>query len=86
MGARVNVRFPKRTRLGAIFDVSRNPTRHDRRPGSFKVNRATGKWGDFATGDRGGDLVSLAAYLFKISQADAALRVAEMIGVEPYEQ
>ena len=37
-----------------------------------------------ATG--GGDLVSLAAYLFKISQADAALRVAEIIRVEPYEQ
>ena len=42
--------------------------------------------GDFATGDRGGDLVSLAAYLFKFSQADAALKVADMIGVEPYEQ
>jgi hypothetical protein len=66
--------------------VARNPARDDRRPGSFKVSRTTGKWGDFATGDRGGDLVSLAAYLFKLSQADAALRVAEMIGVEPYEQ
>jgi hypothetical protein len=65
--------------------VALNPARDDRRPGSFKVNR-TGKWGDFATGDRGGDLVSLAAYLFKISQADAALRIAEMIGVEPYER
>jgi hypothetical protein len=63
--------------------VARNPARVDRRPGSFKVNRITGKWGDFATGDRGGDLVSLAAYLFKISQAEAALRIAEMIGVEP---
>jgi hypothetical protein len=66
--------------------VARNPARDDRRPGSFKVNRTTGKWGDFATGDRGGDLVSLAAYLFKISQTEAALKVAEMIGVEPYEQ
>jgi hypothetical protein len=66
--------------------VCRNPTRDDRRRGSFKVNVVTGKWGDFAAGDRGGDLVSLAAYLFKLSQADAALKVADMIGVEPYEQ
>ena len=36
--------------------------------------------GDFATGDRGADLVSLAAYLFKLSQADAAVKVADMIG------
>ncbi len=59
--------------------------RNDRRPGSFKVNVTTGKWGDFATGDRGADIVSLAAYLFTLSQAEAAIRVAEMIGVDPYE-
>jgi len=35
---------------------------------------------------RGGDLISLAAYLFRISQRDAALRVAEMIGIDPYER
>jgi hypothetical protein len=66
--------------------VSRNPTRDDRKRGSFKVNLRTGRWGDFATGDRGGDLTALAAYLFKLSQADAALKVADMIGIEPYEQ
>jgi hypothetical protein len=60
--------------------------REDHKRGSFKVNLRTGKWGDFATGDRGGDLTALAAYLFKLSQADAALKVADMIGVEPYEQ
>ena len=66
--------------------ISRNPTRADRKRGSFKVNLRTGKWGDFATGDRGGDLVSLAAYLFKLSQAEAALKVADMLGVNPYDQ
>jgi hypothetical protein len=66
--------------------VSRNPMRADRRRGSFKVNLRTGKWGDFATGDRGGDLVSLAGYLFKLSQPEAALKVADMLGVNPYEQ
>jgi hypothetical protein len=75
---------PDGRREGAEW-VCRNPTRDDRRRGSFKVNVVTGIWGDFATGDRGADLVSLAAYLFKLSQAAAALKVADMIGVEPYD-
>jgi hypothetical protein len=54
--------------------VSKNPTRADRRRGSFKVSCTSGKWGDFATGECGGDLVSLAAYLFKLSQVEAALK------------
>jgi hypothetical protein len=66
--------------------VARNPRRADHRPGSFKVNMMTGKWGDFATGDSGGDLVSLAAYLFNLRQDEAALKVAEMLGVDPYER
>jgi hypothetical protein len=77
--------LPNGHREGAEW-VSLNPTRDDRKRGSFKVNLSNGKWSDFATGDSGGDLVSLAAYLFKISQVDAALRLADMIGVEPYEQ
>ena len=36
--------------------ISRNPTRADRRPGSFKINLRTGRWADFATGDKGGRL------------------------------
>jgi len=76
--------LPDGRREGAEW-VCRNPMRDDRRRGSFKVNVATGKWGDFATGERGGDLVSLAAYLFKLSQAEAALKVADMIGIESYE-
>ena len=38
--------------------VARNPTRADLRPGSFKVNLRSGKWADFATGDKGGDTIS----------------------------
>lgn len=76
--------LPDGRREGAEW-VCRNPTRDDRRRGSFKVNVVNGKWGDFATGDRGGDLVSLAAYLFKISQAAAALKIADMIGIDPYD-
>ncbi len=61
--------------------MARNPTRTDRRPGSFKVNVSTGKWADFATGAKGGDVVSLAAYLSDTGQADAARALAEMLGV-----
>jgi len=49
--------------------VARNPRRHDRHLGSFKINLITGKWADFATGEGGGDPVSLAAYLSGQPQA-----------------
>ena len=68
-------------RLQGAEYVARNPIRSDSRPGSFKVNIASGRWADFATGDRGGDLVSLAAYLNRISQVEAARRIAAMLGV-----
>ena len=61
--------------------VARNPTRADTHAGSFKVNLQTGRWSDFATGDKGGDPVSLAAYLHSLSQAEAARRLASMLGL-----
>ena len=65
--------------------VARNPRRDDHRLGSFKINLQSGTWGDFATNDHGGDLISLAAYVFNISQKEAALKIADMLGVEAYE-
>ena len=61
--------------------VARNPTRADRKPGSFKVNLKTGGWADFATGDSGGDLISLKAYLDGLSQLDAAKALAQELGL-----
>lgn len=61
--------------------TARNPTRQDRSPGSFRINLHTGRWADFATGERGGDVVSLAAYLAGINQAEAARRLADMLGL-----
>ncbi len=61
--------------------VCLNPRRDDRNLGSFKVNLHTGKWADFATGDSGGDPVSLAAYLHDLSQVEAAKQLAKMLGV-----
>src|SRR5580658_8349175 len=56
--------------------VARNPLRADRSAGSFKVNLRSGKWADFATGDHGGDLVSLAAFIAQLDQREAAIRLA----------
>jgi hypothetical protein len=72
--------LPNGKRVGREY-VALNPTRLDRRAGSFKVNLETGRWADFATGDKGGDVVSLAAYLFKLRQSDAARRLADALGL-----
>jgi hypothetical protein len=40
----------------------------------------SGRWSDFATGDAGGDIVSLAAFLFGLSQVESARRINDMIG------
>jgi len=41
--------------------MDRNPTRDDSKEGSFKINIKTkiGVWEDFATGEKGGDVISL---------------------------
>lgn len=72
--------LPDGRRRGREF-VARNPTRADAHAGSFSINLVSGKWADFATDARGGDPISLAAYLFGLSQVDAARRLADMLGV-----
>lgn len=73
--------LPDGRRLGHEW-VARNPRRADRKAGSFSVNMRTGAWGDFATGDKGGDPISLAAFLAGTNQADAARGLARMLGIE----
>jgi predicted P-loop ATPase len=59
-----------------------NPLRADSKTGSFSVNLHIGKWADFATGDKGGDLVSLYAYLFTGGkQSEAARQIEEDMGI-----
>ena len=62
--------------------IALNPRRADRNLGSFKINRYNGKWMDFATGDKGGDPVSLVAYLANVSQGEAARLLAQMLGLD----
>src|SRR5437868_5179335 len=73
--------LPGGRREGQEF-VALNPTRHDRHRGSFRINLRTGRWSDFATGDKGGDPVSLAAYLAHLTQMEAAEKLAGMLGIE----
>jgi hypothetical protein len=76
--------LPDGRRDGAEW-VALNPTRVDARKGSFKVNLITGRWSDFAVGAAGGDLVSLASYLFRLKQGEAAVKIAEAVGIDAYE-
>ena len=73
--------LPGGKRVGAEI-VALNPKRADRHLGSFKINRWTGRWADFAMGDKGGDPISLVAYLANVSQVEAARMLARMLGLE----
>ena len=59
--------------------VALNPTRVDRNLGSFRININTQKWADFATEDRGGDLISLWAYVRNINNVEAAKQLLKLM-------
>jgi len=59
-----------------------NPLRsNDDGFGSFSINANTGVWADFASGDKGGDVVSLVAYLKDYGQGEACKDLARLFGV-----
>ncbi len=72
--------LPGGRQVGAEI-VALNRRRADRHLGSFKANRY-GRWADFATGDKGGDPISLVTYLGNVSQGEAAPLLARMLGIE----
>lgn len=49
--------------------------------GSLSINVETGAWSDFATGDRGTDLVGLFAAINHMDQGGAARELARLLGV-----
>lgn len=59
-----------------------NPVRSDRKVGSFSINTKTGAWADFADDAKGGDLISLYAYLHSLEPLAAAIEVAGQVGVD----
>ena len=60
--------------------VALNPKRSDAHLGSFRINTTTWKWADFATGDKGGDIISLYAYIKSVNQLTAAKELLRLIG------
>ena len=55
-----------------------NPTRPDRTPGSSASTPRPASGPTFATGDKGGDVISLAAYMFGCRQVEAARTLAPL--------
>ncbi len=72
--------LPQGRRNGDYW-VALNPTRSDRTLGSFKINLKNGYWADYATGDKGGDLISLTAYLYGMGQGEAADYISKLAGI-----
>ncbi|WP_146208877.1 hypothetical protein [Azospirillum sp. TSO22-1] len=60
--------------LDDVFVVS-NPRAPHQRFGSLRIDLRTGKWGDADCGAAGTDMVSLAAYIFDVSEDEAVRRV-----------
>jgi putative DNA primase/helicase len=60
-----------------------NPTRSDKRAGSLKISLSKGTWSDFATGDKGGDLIDLVRYLDGGTDIEACNQLAELLNVSP---
>jgi uncharacterized protein (DUF927 family) len=68
-------------KLGGPEYIALNPTRTDGKAGSFSINTITGQWADFATGDKGGDIISLIAYLDGCGQGEAERQLADFLGL-----
>jgi hypothetical protein len=62
--------------------IVKNPKRADRNAGSFKINLRTGQWADFATNERGGDLIALVAWRYNVRQSEAAACLASLLSHE----
>ncbi|MEA1606885.1 DUF927 domain-containing protein [Pseudomonas spirodelae] len=58
-----------------------NPRRADKHAGSFKVSLAKGTWCDFATGEKGGDLIDLVRYLDGGTDVEACNKLADFLNV-----
>lgn len=63
--------------------VAVNPTRGDKKAGSFSINTKTGVWSDFATGEVGGDVIDLYRYLYGGTLLDAGREVGGLVGIRP---
>jgi uncharacterized protein (DUF927 family) len=60
-----------------------NPHRDDKHLGNLSVDVATGKGGDFATGETFGDFVGMVAFAMQCDQSTAADALAEFLRIPP---
>lgn len=60
--------------------VALNPRRNDKHRGSFRVDIATGRFYDFATGDRGGSVIDLAMFVYNCGIIEAATKLGNFWG------
>lgn len=58
-----------------------NPTRADKHAGSLKISMTKGTWCDFATSEKGGDLIDLVRYLDGGTDVDACNKLADFLSV-----
>lgn len=58
-----------------------NPRRDDRRFGSFKINKNSGAWCEFATNESGRGAISLVQYLTGDTKGSAAQTVTGILGI-----
>jgi len=58
--------------------VALNPRRNDRKLGSFRIDINTGKFYDFATGDRGSSIIDLAMFVYNCGIVEAAQRLEDL--------
>ena len=56
--------------------VALNPRRNDRHRGSFRIKISTGGFYDFASGDKGGSIIDLAAFVYNCGIIEAAERIS----------
>jgi len=52
--------------------VALNPRRKDSKLGSFRIDINTGRFHDFATGDKGGSIIDLATFIYNCGIVEAA--------------
>ncbi len=60
--------------------VALNPRRNDRHRGSFRIKISTGGFYDFATGDKGGSIIDLVAFVYDCEVIEAVAKLRNFWG------
>ena len=59
-----------------------NPTRNDKHAGSLKISLSKGTWADFATNDKGGDLIDLVRYIDGGTDVEACQKLVDFLRID----